>query len=152
MARIEAATLIEADPDRVWAVLVDWEGQPRWMRDARSVTVLSPHREGLDVVVRCMTRIAPGCTLTDDLVTTEWDEPRVLGMRHLGWLIRGVGSFELEPVPQGTRVVWWEELELPLASLGDAVAGVAVVPVVTRVFRASLADLKRLCESSGVSP
>ncbi len=60
MARIEVTTHIEADPEQVWEVLIDWEGQPRWMRDAHSVTVLSPHREGVDVVVRCRTDVIGG--------------------------------------------------------------------------------------------
>lgn len=152
MARIEATTHIEASPARVWDVLIDWEAQPRWMRDARSVTVLSPHRVGVDVVVRCMTDIAAGLVITDDFVTTQWDEQRAMGIRHLGWLIRGVGAFELAPTAQGTRFVWWEEVDPPFGALGDAVAGAVVAPMVERVFRASLADLKRVCETDGVRP
>jgi uncharacterized protein YndB with AHSA1/START domain len=152
MARIEATTHIEAPPHRVWAVLTDWEAQPRWMRDARSVTVLSPHREGVDVTIRCMTDIAAGVVVTDDMVTTEWVEDEVLGVRHLGGLIRGVGAFELEPTRQGTRFVWWEEVDPPLGALGEAVTGAAIVPMVERVFRASLADLKRVCETESVRP
>lgn len=37
MARIQTTTHIEAPVERVWDVLTAWEGQPRWMRDARSV-------------------------------------------------------------------------------------------------------------------
>lgn len=151
MARIEVATHIMASPEHVWAVLTDWEGQTRWMRDARAVTVLSPHREGTDVVVRCMTRIA-GLTVTDDLVTTRWQPPQVLEVRHLGWLIRGVAAFDLEAVAGGTRLVWWEEIDPPAGALGEALANAAVVPLVTRVFRGSLAGLKGLCEASGVRP
>ncbi|HVM00310.1 MAG TPA: SRPBCC family protein [Egibacteraceae bacterium] len=152
MARIEVTTHIEADPARVWEVLVDWEGQSRWMRDARSVTVLSPNREGTDVVVRCRTDIIGGLVVTDDMVTTEWDEPRVIGIRHLGWLIRGVGAFELAPTRHGTLFTWWEEIDPPLGPLGEAVTTLAVVPRVRRVFRGSLAALKRVCESTSVRP
>lgn len=163
MARIEVTTHIEADPDRVWEVLVDWEGQPRWMRDAHSVRVLSPHREGVDVVVRCRTDIIGGLrgarrrggsllVVDDDMVTTEWEPPRVIGIRHLGRLIRGVGAFELKPTAQGTHFTWWEEIDAPLGPIGEALATVVVVPVVRRVFRASLAGLKRVCESTSVRP
>lgn len=167
MARIEATTHIEADPARVWEVLVDWEGQARWMRDAHSVTVLSPQREGVGVIVRCRTNLLGGIrqaggaqprrrggllTVTDDMVTTEWEEPRVIGIRHLGWVIRGVGSFELAPTAHGTHFTWWEEVDPPLGFVGEAVTTVAAVPFVQRVFRSSLAALKRLCESTAARP
>lgn len=152
MARIEVSTHIESDPARVWEVLVDWEGQARWMRDARSVTVRSPHREGTDVVVRCRTDILGGLVVTDDMVTTEWEEPRIIGIRHLGRLIRGEGAFELAPTGYGTHLTWWEEIDPPLGPLGEAVTTVALVPWIRRVFRGSLAALKRLCESTSVRP
>lgn len=138
--------MINAPVERVWDVLIDWEAQPRWMVDARSVTVLTSHREGLDVVVRCRTGIAGGLVVTDDMVTTEWLERSTIGIRHLGPLIRGTGAFELEPTPEGTRFVWWEELDPPLGRIGELVASAAVVPLVNRVFRSSLARLKALCE------
>lgn len=147
MARVEVTTHVEAEPARVWAVLTDWESQAEWMRDAVEVTILSPHREGVDVVVRCRTRIAAGLVVNDDLITTEWDAPRVLGVRHTGWLIRGVAAFELQPTAHGTHVTWWEEIDPPLGFVGEAAVGLIAVPLVTRVFRSSLAGLKHLCES-----
>lgn len=147
MARIEAATHIEAPVARVWEVLLDWERQPRWMRDARSVEVTSPHRTGPDVVLRCRTDIAAGIVVTDVMVTTEWEDERIVGVRHTGWPIRGVGAFELEPTPHGTHFTWWEEVTAPLWGLGEAVTTLLVVPQVRRVFRASLAGLKRECEA-----
>lgn len=151
MARISVTTHIEADRAHVWAAVTDWEGQARWMVDARSVTVLSPQREGIGVTLRCMTSPVRGIVLTDDMVVTEWDPHRTLAIRHLGPLVRGVGAFELEPTDDGTRFTWWEEIDPPLGAVGDAIASVAVVPLVTRLFRASLAALKRVCESSGVT-
>lgn len=152
MARIEATTHVEASPARVWQVLTDWEEQPRWMADARSVIVTSPEREGVGVVLRCRTVIAAGLVITDEMVTTDWQPERVLAVRHLGRLIRGVGAFELSPTPHGTRLLWWEEIDPPLGALGEAVATLLVVPWVRRVFRTSLAGLKRVCESAGVHP
>lgn len=146
MARIEASTHIEAPRERVWQTLVDWERQSDWMVDARSVVVLSEAREGRGVVVRCRTNII-GFEVLDDLEVTEWDAPAVLGMRHAGRVLQGVGAFELTETPYGTRVVWWEEAEPPLGAVGDAVAGAVVVPWVRRVFVRSLARFKRLCEA-----
>ncbi len=146
MARIEVMTHIEAPPGRVWDVLTDWPRQREWMVDVREIAVTSDHDDGVGVTIRCRTDVL-GLGVTDDLVVTEWDEPSRLGVRHLGWLIRGAGAFELTPTAKGTRVVWWEESEAPLGALGDAVAAAAIAPWVTRVFRASLARLKRLSEA-----
>ncbi len=146
MARIEAQTHIEAPIEHVWERLVDWERQADWMVDARSVTVLTPHREGSGVEIRCPTRIL-GVVVNDDLAVTEWNPPTVLGVRHLGRLIRGVGAFELDETAYGTRVVWWEEADVPLGGVGDAAAQLVVVPWVNRVFRRSLARFKRVCEA-----
>ena len=138
--------MIEAPVHRVWDVLIDWEAQPRWMVDARSVTVLSPHREGPDVMLRCRTAIAGGMVVNDDMVTTDWREYSTIGVRHVGPLIRGEGAFELQPAPGGTYFVWWEDLNPPLGRVGELVADAVVVPLVSRVFRSSLARLKALCE------
>jgi len=145
VARIEASTHIEASPTRVWEVLTDWEAQPEWMQDARSVEVLSAHREGADVLLRCRTDIA-GFVVTDDMATTSWQPERSVGVTHLGSLIRGIGAFELEPTADGTYFTWWEEIEAPFGTLGDAVTDVAIVPFIRRVFRRSLANLKRTAE------
>jgi hypothetical protein len=67
-------------------------------------------------------------------------------VRHTGRLIRGYGAFDLEPTPSGTRVVWWEEVDPPLGPVGEALTSMVVVPVANRVFQASLARLKALCE------
>ncbi len=146
MARIEATTHIEASPERVWAVLIDWEGQPRWMQDARAVEVLSQRRTGTGVVVSARTDIA-GVVIDDPMEVTEWDEPRVLGVHHRGRVIRGVGRFELTPTHAGTKLLWWEEVQVPFGGVGEAIAEITVVPFTTRVFRRSVAALKRLCES-----
>ncbi|CAN5591475.1 MAG: SRPBCC family protein [Euzebyaceae bacterium] len=152
MARVEVATHIQAPPERVWDVLVDWENQPRWMVDARRVSVVSPHREGVGLVLRCPTTIAAGIVVTDVLVVTEWQPQRRIAVRHAGWLIRGYGAFELGPSVDGTDFTWWEEIDAPLGSLGDAVAKALAVPHASRVFRRSLAGLKRRCEEGGVTP
>lgn len=145
VARIEVMTHVEAPPDKVWAVLTDWQRQPEWMVDVRDITVTSAVDQGIGVTVRASTDVL-GVVLSDELTVTEWEPEAVLGVRHLGWLIRGAGAIELTATPKGTRVVWWEESEAPLGALGDALAGLLIVPWVHRVFRRSLARLKRLCE------
>lgn len=146
MARIEERVRIEVPPPRVWQVLTDWEGQSRWMDDARDVAVLSAHREGPGVVIRCATDLL-GLVVDDDMEVTRWVEGELIAIRHLGRIIRGIGAFELSALPDGaTRFVWWEEVEAPLGRFGDAVARALIVPWVSRVFRRSLAALRAECE------
>lgn len=146
MARIEVVTHVEAPPERVWEVLTEFERQGDWMVDLRSIKMLSEQRAGVGVAVRCYTDIL-GVAVRDDMVVTEWEPSEVLGVRHIGRLIAGVAAFELTPTELGTRLVWWEEVDAPLGGIGDAVAGLVIVPWVTKVFRRSLARLKRISES-----
>lgn len=145
LARIEVSTHMEAPPQHVWAVLVDWERQAEWMVDASRIDVVSGAREGVGVLLRCRTDIL-GVGVNDDLVVTEWSPARVLGVQHLGWVIRGVAAIELTPTPYGTHVTWWEEADIPFGVVGETVASPVVVPWVHRVFRRNLANLKRICE------
>jgi carbon monoxide dehydrogenase subunit G len=149
LARIEVMTHVEAPPQRVWDVLTDWERQAEWMADVRHIAVISAHREGTGVTLRANTDIL-GVVVRDELQVTQWEPPSVLGVRHLGRLIAGVAAFELTPTPSGTRLVWWEEAAVPLGGVGDAVAGLVLAPWIRRVFRRSVAHLKRLCEAPPV--
>jgi uncharacterized protein YndB with AHSA1/START domain len=150
MARVEAITHIEAEPQRVWGVLADWEGQSRWMVDADEVVVRGPRREGVDVTIRARMRFL-GVPLVDEMVVTSWEPPRLIAVRHVGRLIGGIGAWELDPTRYGTRFTWWEEFDLPLGPAGELAATV-VAPLIRRQFRASLAGLKRLAETTSVRP
>lgn len=154
MARISATTHIEAPPERVWAVLTDWEGQVAWMVDAHAVEVVSATRAGVGTTVRCVTDLGLGrmVRITDELEVVDAQEPQSLVVRHLGPIIRGVGAFELTRTVHGTRLEWWEEAEAPLGPVGEAAAMVLVVPHVRRLFRRSLVRLKRVCEAAAVRP
>jgi carbon monoxide dehydrogenase subunit G len=149
--RVSVDTHIEASPERVWEVLVDWESQPRWMVDARAVEVVGDRREGVGTRLRCPTVLAPGVVVADLLDVVEWDRPRTLGVRHAGPVICGVGAFELRPTGRGTHVVWWEEADPPMGWLG-ALGGALAEPVLRKRFRRSLAGLKRVAEQRSVRP
>ena len=143
--------------DRVWDLLVDWESQPDWMQDARSVTVTSPHRTGVGVTVSVPTNIALGIVVIDDMEVTEWVEQRRIGVRHTGRVIKGTGAFEVAPTRlpgggEGTIFTWSEDITAPLGRLGDLVARYTAVPVVSFVFRRSLRALKRVAEERIPAP
>lgn len=149
--RVSVDTHIEAPAERVWQVLVDWDLQPRWMVDARTVEVIGDRREGVGTQLRCPTELVFGLVVTDHLEVVEWEPPRLLGVRHTGPVIHGVAAFELEPTPHGTHLRWWEEIDPPLGPVG-ALGGMLVEPLVRRLFRRSLAGLKRVVEHRSVRP
>ncbi|HUH06597.1 MAG TPA: SRPBCC family protein [Egibacteraceae bacterium] len=147
MTRAAATIDIAAGPAHVWSVLIDWEGQARWMADAQWVRVLTPQRQGPGVIIRARTDIVARLRVDDDMIVTQWCELERIGVRHLGRIIRGSGAFELQPSGAGTRFTWWEELELPLGPVGAAAGRLLIAPYVSRIFRRSLAQLKQVAEA-----
>ena len=144
--RVQVEKVIVAPRELVWEVLADWEGQVRWMVDALRVEVVSDHREGVGVVIRCPTDLL-GFVTVDVMRVTWWDPGYRMAVRHEGRLIKGDAAFELDDVPGGTRVTWWEEVAAPLGQLGEFGGEWIVGPYVTRMFRHSLDALARLCET-----
>jgi carbon monoxide dehydrogenase subunit G len=143
--RIEVSRYVFAPARIVWSVLTDWEGQADWMVDAEDVEVVSEHREGVGVRLRCPTDLL-GVTVEDEMVVTAYEVERRLEVTHTGRLIAGTGEFALEPDEIGTRIVWREELDPPLGPVGDVGARLVVAPYVRRVFGLSLDRLKERCE------
>ncbi|MDQ3112523.1 MAG: SRPBCC family protein, partial [Actinomycetota bacterium] len=56
----------------------------------------------------------------DVMVVEVWDPPRRLDLRHIGNVVRGSAGFVIEPLgSRGSRIVWWERIELPFGALGE---------------------------------
>ena len=142
---IRVATTIAASPGQVWAAIEDIGSHTRWMEDAVAIHFTSSQRSGIGTAFDCETRVGP-MRLIDRMQVTEWDPPRVLGIRHAG-VVAGRGHFLLEPVDGGTRFAWEEDLTFPWWLAGRVgVAGAR--PVLHRVWRRSLGNLKWLVECS----
>jgi carbon monoxide dehydrogenase subunit G len=142
---------------QVWDLLIDWESQPEWMQDARSVTVTSPHRSGVGVTVEVPTDIALGIVVLDVMEVTEWVAHRRIAVRHTGRVIKGSGAFEISPTRlpgggEGTIFTWTEDIDVPLGRVGDLVIRFTAVPIVAAVFRRSLRALKRVAEARIPAP
>lgn len=150
--RLEIQVPVDAPRDVVWDVLTDWERQPDWMVDAKSVEVLTPDREGVGVTIRCPTNLM-GFTVQDVMRVTRWEDQRVLEIVHLGKIITGTGAFELADDERtgGTVLSWWEEIDPPLGAFGAWGASTLVLPVVERIFTRSLGNLAKLAEQEAAS-
>jgi uncharacterized protein YndB with AHSA1/START domain len=149
MTAIRVATTIAAPPERVWEEIADISSHVRWMEDAVAIRFTSPAHDGVGATFDCDTRIGP-LRLTDRMEVTAWDPPRVMGIRHVG-LVGGSGRFLLEPVPTGTRFVWDEHLVFPLW-MGGGAGGRLAAPVLARVWRGNLANLKTRVEQGPIPP
>jgi hypothetical protein len=140
--------------ERAWALLLEWERQAEWMRDADRVEVLTPHREGTGVVIGVKTRVLQVPLFTERLEVVAWEPPRRLRLAH-GGFVRGIGEWRLTPVARGdergTRFTWEERLSLGVPIAGQ-LALLAYRPFMRILMRGSMDNLRRLVEASAQPP
>ncbi len=152
MPELVLPVAVEAPPERVWAALVDWRAQGRWML-ATDVEVVTAHDEGVGVRLAARTglplpwrRNRHGSTrhlgVLDTMVVTEWEPPTRVVVQHTGRIVRGPGIFDLTPAAHGTDLVWTERLYLPFGVLGRLGWPLAK-PFVLLGFRVSLRRFAR---------
>jgi uncharacterized protein YndB with AHSA1/START domain len=142
--RIRVTTTIDAPPEAVWEVVRDIASHVRWMEDAEAIRFTSGRRDGVGTTFDCDTKVGP-LRLTDRMEITEWETGRVIGVRHVG-VVTGEGQFTLHTdADAGTSFTWEERLTFPWW-LGGRVAAIAGRPVLRRVWRRNLSNLKQLVE------
>lgn len=137
---VSSAVTLAVPQERAWELLMRWEDQARWMRDADSVRVLTTQREGVGTRIAVKTRVLNVPLFTEQLEVTLWDPPRLLVMAHRSF-VHGVGTWAFEPVEGGTRFSWTEELSLPLPLLGE-LALLVYRPFMRHLMRGALANLQ----------
>lgn len=107
---VAAGVVVNADPQRVWDVAVDWPRQHEWIWATR---VDGGHGPGAHVTG--VTGIGP-VRFTDTMIITEWDPPRRCVVEHTGRVVRGSGVLEVIPREAGdTEFRWVEHLVIPLS-------------------------------------
>lgn len=145
MSRIRVSVLIDAPPRRVWAAVEDIGSHVQWMQDAAVIRFTSSRRSGVGTTFDCLTQVGP-FRLTDKMVVTDWRVGRVMGIRHTG-IVTGTGRFTLRRhLRGGTRFTWEESLAFPWW-MGGRWGAAAGAPVLRRVWRHNLANLKRQVET-----
>jgi polyketide cyclase/dehydrase/lipid transport protein len=141
---IRSTIAIDAPIERVWKVLTDVEGQPRWMDDMNSVRVLTAPPIGVGTRAEGKIRIF-GIGVLDPITITAFEPPHRFAVGHEGQF-RGEGLVELESGVDGnTTIARWEETIIPpyLPHLG----GIVLTPILRLVFQRDLANLRELVES-----
>jgi len=144
MAHVSVAVESAAEPERVFAVLTDWDRHREWMFLTHARVV---HGDGRSAgsALAAFTGLGPVGFL-DTMEITRWEPPQAVEVRHTGRVVRGTGAFQVRPRPHGGSVIRWEEhLDLPLGPLGR-LAWPAVGPISAGFLRLSLRRLARLSE------
>jgi len=141
--KVEERVAVAGPPGVVWEALTDWEGQSGWMV-LTTVTAESGGR-GVGARLDAVTRLG-GVGFRDAMEVTRWDPPRRVDVAHLGKVVRGTGTFAVEPAPGGAWCIWREDLDLPLGAPGRL--GFALVrPLFRLMLRQSLRRLARQVEA-----
>jgi len=135
---VVARVTVEADPEQVWRLALDWSRQHEWIWATR---VTGGRGRGAEVTA--WTGIGP-LGFTDTMVITEWDPPRRCSMRHTGRLVRGTAGFEVSPNGARSEFLWTEKLILPLPPAVGRPAGGLIRVVAGWGLNSSLRRFARL--------
>jgi uncharacterized protein YndB with AHSA1/START domain len=138
--------VIDAPIERVWAVLADVEGQPRWMREMKAVRLLDPSPVGVGTRGEATVRVF-GLAVTDPVTITEFEPPVRFAIRHEGTFAgQGVITLEAGADLTTTIVRWDETLVAPVIPFAWRAAA---EPVFGHIFQADLEHLRDLVEAGG---
>ena len=117
MTRVVYAVDIKAPAEQVFAAVVDWRGQDRWI----PLTTVRPGRQAGIAVggeIAAYTGIGP-IGFLDTMTITRWDVPTRVDVVHTGSVVKGIGIMTVKPLgPHESRFYWAEELEIPLGVVG----------------------------------
>ncbi|MEI6217008.1 MAG: SRPBCC family protein [Actinomycetes bacterium] len=135
----------ELSVERVWEYLVDWEGQSDWMFQTKVWSDLEGGREnGVGIKISALTGLfakkfaSAKLGLLDEMVVTKWQPPLFCEVDHVGRIIKGLGTFRLEPIDGAIRFHWFERIEAPWPIL------LLVRPGILAGVHISLRRLRRL--------
>jgi carbon monoxide dehydrogenase subunit G len=145
--QVRRSIVVPTRAEEVWSVLVDWERQADWMRDADRVEVLTPHREGVGVTVDVRTRVFGIPVFTERLEVLDWDPPSRLVIAHRRF-VGGTGKWALEPADGGTRFTWSEDVSLSVPVLGELALRV-YRPFMRYLMGTAMQDLRAFIVATG---
>jgi hypothetical protein len=108
---------IKASQEEVFKKVVDWESQGDWMLGTK-VSRTKNNGQGLGGEIVAWTGIWK-FGFNDPMVITQWIEPKIVDVKHLGKVVKGTGSMVVEKIDEkNSKFIWSEIIELPLGIVG----------------------------------
>lgn len=140
---MKMAIAIDAPIDAVWEAVSDIERQPLWMREMRSVRLLTAGPIGIGTRGEADVRIFL-VGVVDPVEIDQYDPPVAFGIRHVG-VFAGSGRIALEALDARRTLVRWDERLVPpiFPNLGQLIQK----PILGAIFQADLERLKEMVEA-----
>ncbi len=144
MARLRTELTIQAPAEKVWALVIDWPAQSRWI-PLTTVTIdrSSPAGSGPGTRFTGRTRLGP-IRFDDPMEVTEWQSategcPGRCQVRKLGPWLTGRAEIDVRPTAGGTRVAWSEDIRLRwMPAVADRLLSPLIAAVGTALFGRAL--------------
>ena len=119
MSPVELSLSVEvkANQQKVFDKVVDWESQGQWMLGTK-VSGTKNNGQGLGGEINAWTGFWK-IGFNDPMVITQWIEPKIVDVKHLGRIVKGTGSMVVEKIDENnSRFIWSESIDLPLGFIG----------------------------------
>ena len=140
--RIVSGVEIATTKEVLWSYLIDFEDQPRWMKDAVEIRVKSRSDKIVGTIFETLTKVGPFKTM-DVMQVVDVIEHQMIEIKHKG-LIGGRGFFEVHDFTPGNCLFYWiEELTFPWHLGGPIVEQFAGV-ILRKIFQRDLNNLRDL--------
>ena len=119
MSPVELSLSVEvkASQQKVFDKIVDWESQGQWMLGTK-VSGTKNNGQGLGGEINAWTGFWK-IGFNDPMVITQWIEPKIVDVKHIGQIVKGTGSMVVEKVDENnSRFIWSESINLPFGFIG----------------------------------
>ena len=114
---VEKSIIIDASAELVFKSITDWRSQSKWM-PLTHVDISDQKDNILGSEITAITGISP-LGIKDTMVITTWNPPYECSVVHTGKVIRGSGTFKVQPIKaSSSKFTWSEQVIVPFGILG----------------------------------
>lgn len=114
---LSLSVAVKASQQKVFDKIVDWESQGQWMLGTK-VSGTKNNGQGLGGEINAWTGFWK-IGFNDPMVITQWIEPKIVDVKHIGRLVKGTGSMVVEKIDEhNSRFIWSESINLPFGFIG----------------------------------